>query len=176
MQRQGEAGLQINQPPCRTRCFQRPLKNWCNPSRTGGLTITIFPSLISLTNLVSLPSHFCTCTNLSPSMEKVDYEQKKKNFFFYFLFRTSRRKSSMITPSSFTHLTLTCRSSGVVSSNSSPILAESSVFLKVLWVFTTTLSPSWLITTVGLVTLPTCLVAKPTPVKKKFKSLNKVKV
>lgn len=84
MQRQGEAGLQINQPPCRTRCFQRPLKNWCNPSRTGGLTITIFPSLISLTNLVSLPSHFCTCTNLSPSMEKVDYEQKKKNFFFIF--------------------------------------------------------------------------------------------
>lgn len=40
------------------------------------LTITIFPSLISLTNLVSLPSHFCTCTSLSPSMEKVDCKHK----------------------------------------------------------------------------------------------------
>lgn len=59
--------------------------------------------------------------------------------------------------------TLTCRSSGVVSSNSSPSLEEISVFLKVLRVFITTLSPSWPITTVGLVTFPTCLVAKPTP-------------
>lgn len=63
--------------------------------------------------------------------------------------------------------TFTCRSSAVVSSNSSPSLKEISVFLKVLSVLTTTLSPSWLMTTVGLVTLPTCLVAKPTPVDKK---------
>lgn len=145
MQRQGEAGLFAScsagrlvylqtSLPAEQDAFKGLLKtDTCNPSRTGGLTITIFPSLISLTNLVSLPSHFCTCTNLSPSMEKVDYEQKKTTFFlFFFLFRTSRRKSSVITSSSFTHLTLTCRSSGVVSSNSSPSLAESSVFLKVL--------------------------------------------
>lgn len=41
------------------------------------LTITIFPSLISRTNLVSLPSHFCTCTSLSPSMVKVDCKKHK---------------------------------------------------------------------------------------------------
>lgn len=40
------------------------------------LTITIFPSLISLTNLLSLPSHFCTCTSLSPSTVKVDCKHK----------------------------------------------------------------------------------------------------
>lgn len=41
------------------------------------LTITIFPSFISLTNVVSLPSHFCVCTNLSPSMVKVDCRRKQ---------------------------------------------------------------------------------------------------
>lgn len=41
------------------------------------LTITIFPSLISLTNLVSLPSHFCVCTNVSPSTVKVDWKQRQ---------------------------------------------------------------------------------------------------
>lgn len=60
-------------------------------------------------------------------------------------------------------LTLQFLSSAVVSSNSSPSLKEISVFLKVLWVRITTLSPSWLMITVGLVTLPTCRVAKPTP-------------
>lgn len=60
-------------------------------------------------------------------------------------------------------LTLQFRSSAVLSSNSSPSLKEISVFLKVLWVRMTTLSPSWLMMTVGLVTLPTCRVAKPTP-------------
>lgn len=60
-------------------------------------------------------------------------------------------------------LTLQFLSSAVVSSNSSPSLKEISVFLKVLWVRIATLSPSWLMITVGLVTLPTCRVAKPTP-------------
>lgn len=60
-------------------------------------------------------------------------------------------------------LTLQFRSSAVLSSNSSPSLKEISVFLKVLWVRMTTLSPSWLMMTVGLVTFPTCRVAKPTP-------------
>lgn len=68
--------------------------------------------------------------------------------------------------------TFTCRSSAVVSSNSSPSLKEISVFLKVLSVLTTTLSPSWLMTIVGLVTLPTCLVAKPTPVQRKENQTN----
>lgn len=60
-------------------------------------------------------------------------------------------------------LTLQFLSSGVVSSNSSPSLKLISVFLKVLWVLITTLSPSLLIITVGLVTFPTCRVANPTP-------------
>lgn len=60
-------------------------------------------------------------------------------------------------------LTLQFLSSGVVSSNSSPSLKLISVFLKVLWVLITTLSPSVLIITVGLVTFPTCRVANPTP-------------
>lgn len=125
------------------------------------LTITIFPSLISLTNFVSLPSHFCTCTSLSPSTEKVDCKHTHR-VFLTISSRWSKCQSQDCT-STFTRLTLTCRSSGVVSSNSSPSLAEISVFLKVLMVFTTTLSPSLLMATVGLVTLPTCLVAKPTP-------------
>lgn len=94
------------------------------------LTITILPSLISLTKFVSLPSHFCTWMSLSPSRLTTDLQ---------FL------------------------SSAVISSNSSPKWKLISVFLNVLWVLITTLSPSWLMITVGLVTFPTCLVAKPTP-------------
>lgn len=60
-------------------------------------------------------------------------------------------------------LTLQFLSSGVVSSNSSPSLKLISVFLKVLWVLITTLSPSLLMITVGLVTFPTCRIANPTP-------------
>lgn len=60
-------------------------------------------------------------------------------------------------------LTLTCLSSAVVSSNSSPSLKLISVFLKVLWVFTVTLSPSTSMMVVGLVSPATCRVAKPTP-------------
>ncbi len=59
--------------------------------------------------------------------------------------------------------TLQCRSSAVVSSNSSPSVNEISVFLKVLCVFRTTLSPSFEMMSIGLVTFPTCLVANPTP-------------
>lgn len=69
-------------------------------------------------------------------------------------------------------LTLQFLSSAVVSSNSSPSLKEISVFLKVLWVRTTTLSPSWLMMTVGLVTLPTCRVAKPTPGTRHMKHIS----
>jgi len=123
------------------------------------LTATSFPSLISLTNFVSLPSHFCTCTSVSPSMVKIDC--KHQHLHLNHLQTDTRRRLH-----TNCWLTLTCRSSAVVSSNSSPSLEEISVFLKVLWVLTTTLSPSWLIATVGLVTLPTCLVAKPTPVNK----------
>lgn len=60
-------------------------------------------------------------------------------------------------------LTLTCLSSAVVSSNSSPSLKLISVFLKVLWVFTVTLSPATSMMVVGLVSPAICLVAKPTP-------------
>lgn len=60
-------------------------------------------------------------------------------------------------------LTLTCLSSAVVSSNSSSSLKLISVFLKVLWVFTVTLSPSTSMMVVGLVRPAICLVAKPTP-------------
>lgn len=128
------------------------------------LTITIFPSLISLTNLDSLPSHFCTCISLSPSTVKVDCKHKHS------IVGTASGQTPVranVTVKIRLGLTLTCLSSGVVSSNSSPSLAEISVFLKVLRVFTTTLSPSRLMVTVGLVTLPTCLVAKPTPVQEK---------
>lgn len=38
--------------------------------------MTSLPSLISLTNLVSLPSHFWTWTNLSPSRVTVDWETR----------------------------------------------------------------------------------------------------
>lgn len=38
------------------------------------LTMTSLPSLISLTNLVSLPSHFWTWTSLSPSMVTMDWK------------------------------------------------------------------------------------------------------
>lgn len=70
---------------------------------------------------------------------------------------------SLLPPEKSVCLTLQFLSSAVVSSNSSPRWKLISVFLKVLWVLITTLSPSWLMITVGLVTLPTCLVAKPTP-------------
>lgn len=55
-------------------------KRWSALATVGELerlTITIFPSVISRTNLVSLPSHFCTCTSLSPSMVKVDCKKHK---------------------------------------------------------------------------------------------------
>lgn len=86
-------------------------------------------------------------------------------FFFFFNEISPTCKSSIIlyTLSLRQTLTLQFRSSAVLSSNSSPSLKEISVFLKVLWVRMTTLSPSWLMMTVGLVTLPTCRVAKPTP-------------
>lgn len=58
---------------------------------------------------------------------------------------------------------MTCLSSAVVSSNSSPSLKVISVFLKVLWVFTVTLPPSSSMMVVGLVKPATCRVAKPTP-------------
>lgn len=58
---------------------------------------------------------------------------------------------------------MTCLSSAVVSSNSSPSLKVISVFLKVLWVFTVTLSPLSSMMVVGLVKPATCRVAKPTP-------------
>lgn len=61
-------------------------------------------------------------------------------------------------------LTLTCLSSAVVSSNSSPSLKLISVLLKVLWVFTVILSPSISMMVVGLVSPAICRVAKPTPV------------
>lgn len=41
------------------------------------LTITILPSLISLTKFVSLSSHFCTWTSLSPSRLTTDWEQQQ---------------------------------------------------------------------------------------------------
>lgn len=59
---------------------------------------------------------------------------------------------------------MTCLSSAVVSSNSSPSLKLISAFLKVLWVFTVILSPAISMMVVGLVRLATCRVAKPTPV------------
>lgn len=58
---------------------------------------------------------------------------------------------------------MTCLSSAVVSSNSSPSLKLISVFLKVLWVFTVTLLPSTSMMVVGLVSPAICRVAKPTP-------------
>lgn len=62
------------------------------------LTITIFPSLISRTNLVSLPSHFCTCTSLSPSMVKVDCKKHK-----YISRQMSRWRFTSSSPSSSSH-------------------------------------------------------------------------
>lgn len=41
------------------------------------LTMTILPSLISLTKFVSLPSHFCTWTSLSPSRLTTDWDQEQ---------------------------------------------------------------------------------------------------
>lgn len=66
-------------------------------------------------------------------------------------------------------LTLTFLSSAVVSSNSSPSLKDSSVFLMVLWVFTVILSPSKEMMVVGLVMFPTVRVANPTPAPKHTK-------
>lgn len=54
------------------------LRVWSGSIR---LTMTILPSLISLTNLVSLPSHFWTWTSLSPSMVTVDWKGKDRNAF-----------------------------------------------------------------------------------------------
>ena len=66
-----------------------------------------------------------------------------------------------------TTLTLVFLSSAVVSSNGSLSLNLISVVLKVLWVFMHTIPWSSTVTTrLGLVLLPTCRVAKPTPADK----------
>lgn len=63
-------------------------------------------------------------------------------------------------------LTFVFLSSAVVSSNSSPSLKETSVFLKVLSVLMVITSPLMLIVTLGLATPAIFLVANPTPVNK----------
>lgn len=63
-------------------------------------------------------------------------------------------------------LTFVFLSSAVVSSNSSPSLKETSVFLKVLSVLMVITSPLMLIVTLGLATPAIFLVANPTPVSK----------
>lgn len=63
-------------------------------------------------------------------------------------------------------LTFVFLSSAVVSSNSSPSLKETSVFLKVLSVLMVITSPLMLMVTLGLATPAIFLVANPTPVNK----------
>lgn len=63
-------------------------------------------------------------------------------------------------------LTFVFLSSAVVSSNSSPSLKETSVFLRVLSVLMVIISPFLLIVTFGLATAAIFLVANPTPVHK----------
>lgn len=61
------------------------------------------------------------------------------------------------------HLTLVLLPPGVVSSNSSPSLKETSLFLKMLLVFMVITSPFVLIVTVGFARQPSFLLARPIP-------------
>lgn len=70
--------------------------------------------------------------------------------------QTTQRTSALL-------LTLTFRSSAVVSSNCWPSLKEMVVFLNVLSVLMVTMSPFMLMITSGLARPPSFRVAKPTP-------------
>lgn len=70
--------------------------------------------------------------------------------------QTTKRSSALL-------LTLTFRSSAVVSSNCWPSLKEMVVFLNVLSVLMVTMSPFILMITSGLARPPSFRVAKPTP-------------
>lgn len=127
------------------------------------LTAINFPSEISLSIFVSLPSQVCFCTSLPFSRITT-------------VCRGNRTETSLLTPAQKRPPRLWCAfcphatptlvflSSAVVSSNGSLSLNLISVVLKVLWVFMQTIPWSSKVTTkLGLVRLPTCRVANPTP-------------
>ena len=135
------------------------------------LTAINFPSEISLSIFVSFPSQLCFCTSLPFSRVTTVCGAEhimRQTFTFY----THRHRKHPVTvcggvfcPPS---LTLVFLSSAVVSSKGSLSLNLISVVLKVLWDFMQ-MTP-WSSThtiRLGLVLLPTCRVANPTPAEKK---------
>lgn len=125
------------------------------------LTAINFPSVTSLSSVVSLPSHICFCTSFPFSRVTTVCKINEET---HPLTPNGTVPKCQLTVHPKSALTLVFLSSAVVSSNSSFNLNLISVVLKVLCDFRHIIPwPSTLTTRFGLVLFPTWRVAKPTP-------------